>query len=323
MQDRLKEQALRGSLAVSNRHRDLVQHAVRPFLEEGAVWGAISGLDTSRTQQQQHRLANEGAAQLEGGFYGAEVTKSAISAVACGAEIVAADRSKRLSQARLNASAAAKMSEQIAHLQHGTNSSLQTLFLPPSGGRGVGRCRQHRPFQQRLGDLIRDWCTSSVAKSGPGSSGLPANSMCCGACLQKCLCFAAPYSRKCADDVSIITQALCVAAENAATLILQLLSVATRTTAEHFGEGVHPIFHAAGSQEAAAALAACGCDVPTLQTALRSLMAHGSKAGAQVSVSCVCTFSGGNGIHPLRDSWSYHVPTQAPHEAITFPCSPS
>lgn len=199
-EDRLREQALRGTLAVEKRHTEIIQNAVRPFLEENGVWAIAAN---SHQLQQQHRLSNEGAAQLEGGFYGEEVTRSAIAATAAGAEIVAADRSKSLSKHRFSACAQQKLSERAESLNH--------------------------------------------------------------------------------DDITIVGQALCVAAENIASLAVQCATAATMSNATLFGNSVHPIFHAAASPQAAAALAACGCDIEALNTSLQHLMAAGSEPGAKIS----------------------------------------
>ena len=120
LQGRLREQARRGSLAVENRHTEIVRNAVRPFLEDNGVWAIAA----SSRQAQQHRLSNEGAAQLEGGFYGEEVTRSAIAATAAGAGIVAADRNKNLSKHRFKACALQKLSERAESFQHGKFSNI-------------------------------------------------------------------------------------------------------------------------------------------------------------------------------------------------------
>ena len=133
LQDRLREQAIRGSLAVGNRHTEIIRNAVRPFLEEHGVWAIAAN---SHQLQQQHRLSNEGAAQLEGGFYGEEVTRTAIAATAAGAEIVAADRSKSLSKRRFSACAQQKLSERAESLKHGAaplSILIYSLGICPSG----------------------------------------------------------------------------------------------------------------------------------------------------------------------------------------------
>lgn len=86
----------------------------------------------------------------------------------------------------------------------------------------------------------------------------------------------------CADDISIVGQALCVAAENTASLVVQCASAATMSNATLFGNSVHPVFHAAASPEAVASLASCGCDVEALKESLQHLMTAGSEPGAEV-----------------------------------------
>lgn len=76
----------------------------------------------------EHRLANEGAAQLEGGFYGSEVTQAANAAVACGADIIAADRSKPLSQARLQAAIRHNLDEELSRLEGGMGPHVACMY---------------------------------------------------------------------------------------------------------------------------------------------------------------------------------------------------
>ena len=242
LQDRLREQAIRGSLAVGNRHTEIIRNAVRPFLEENGVWAIAAN---SHQLQQQHRLSNEGAAQLEGGFYGEEVTRSAIAATAAGAEIVAADRSKSLSKRRFSACAQQKLSERAESLEHGksrpiTIGAIDVLVLDP---------------QRRESCPSRRTCAHHTTTKEQGMF---------------------------ADDISIVGQALCVAAENIASTAVQLASAVTMSIGTLFGNSVHPIFHAAASPEAAAALAACGCDVDALKDSLQHLMTAGSEPGAEV-----------------------------------------
>lgn len=237
LQDRLREQARRGSLAVENRHTEIIRNAVRPFLEDNGVWAIAA----SSRLAQQHRLSNEGAAQLEGGFYGEEVTRSAIAATAAGAEIVAADRSKNLSKHRFKACALQKLSDTAESFQHGKY-----------------------PVK-----IFHSYCRDS-------------SSTCA---LSKLICRLNHLSNLlglCADDISIIAQALCVVAENIASGVMDCVSAATTSKATVYGNSVHPIFHAASSPEAAAALAACGCDVDALMESLHHLMTEGSEPGAQV-----------------------------------------
>lgn len=118
MQGRLAEQAVRGAQALSNQHSELVKNAVRPFLHPEALWMNITKTQSLHAWHE-HRLANEGAAQLEGGFYGSEVTQAANAAVACGADIIAADRSKPLSQARLQAAIRQNVDEELSRLEGG------------------------------------------------------------------------------------------------------------------------------------------------------------------------------------------------------------
>lgn len=80
--------------------------------------------DSSLHAWHEHRLANEGAAQLEGGFYGSEVLQAANAAVSCGADIIAADRSKPLSRARLQAAITQKLDEELSRLEGGAGAKL-------------------------------------------------------------------------------------------------------------------------------------------------------------------------------------------------------
>eukprot|EP00892_Ulva_mutabilis_P001373 jgi/Ulvmu1/11236/UM073_0008.1 len=115
---RLAEQAVRGAQALSSQHSELVKNAVRPFLGPEALWTTITK-NHSLHAWHEHRLANEGSAQLEGGFYGSEVTQAANAATACGAEIIAADRSRPLSRARLHAAMRHKLEEELSQLGGG------------------------------------------------------------------------------------------------------------------------------------------------------------------------------------------------------------
>lgn len=122
MQSRLAEQAVRGAQALSSQHSDLVKNAVRPFLDPEALWKTVTQSQSLHAWHE-HRLANEGSAQLEGGFYGSEVTQAANAAVACGAEVIAADRSKPLSRARLQAAMRHKLEEELSYLEGGVYSA--------------------------------------------------------------------------------------------------------------------------------------------------------------------------------------------------------
>lgn len=98
-----------------------MKNAVRPYLDPEALWSTITQ-SQSLNAWHQHRLANEGAAQLEGGFYGSEVTQAANAAVACGADIIAADRSKPLSRARLQAAIRQNLDEELSRLEGGVHA---------------------------------------------------------------------------------------------------------------------------------------------------------------------------------------------------------
>lgn len=100
---RLQEQALRAQRWLHAKERtQLVRHALQPFLTSGTLWEALTA---PRCKRAGSRLSNEGSALLEGGIYGSEVILACEAAVTCGADIIAADRSKQVSDARLRAAA--------------------------------------------------------------------------------------------------------------------------------------------------------------------------------------------------------------------------
>jgi hypothetical protein len=102
-------------------YQSLVSAAVQPFLTNEVISSGIGSYTFKKSCQ---RLANEGAALLEGGWYGSEVILSALAAVECGADIVAADRDKILSNARLQAATDAGQLHALQSIPEGVRSML-------------------------------------------------------------------------------------------------------------------------------------------------------------------------------------------------------